>query len=66
LLLDTGGGLLKARKFLEGGDDEPFLVHNADILTDYRPQGNVRLCQAERYPINHSREAPCHTTVPAV
>lgn len=34
LLLDTGGGLLKARKFLEGGDDEPFLVHNADILTD--------------------------------
>lgn len=32
LLLDTGGGLLKARKFLDG--DEPFLVHNADILTD--------------------------------
>lgn len=32
LLLDTGGGLLKARPFLDG--DEPFLVHNADILTD--------------------------------
>lgn len=32
LLLDTGGGILKARQFLEG--DEPFLVHNADILTD--------------------------------
>lgn len=31
-LLDTGGGILKARTFLEG--DEPFLVHNADILTD--------------------------------
>ncbi len=33
LLLDTGGGLLKARRYLEQGD-EPFLVHNADILTD--------------------------------
>jgi len=32
LLLDTGGGILKARQFLDG--DEPFLVHNADILTD--------------------------------
>jgi len=31
-LLDTGGGILKARTFLDG--DEPFLVHNADILTD--------------------------------
>ena len=32
LLLDTGGGIRKARPFLDG--DEPFLVHNADILTD--------------------------------
>ena len=32
LLLDTGGGILKARPFLDG--EEPFLVHNADILTD--------------------------------
>ncbi len=31
-LLDTGGGILHARRFLDG--DEPFLVHNADILTD--------------------------------
>lgn len=31
-LLDTGGGILKARKWLDG--DEPFLVHNADIMTD--------------------------------
>lgn len=31
-LLDTGGGLLKARKFLDIGET-PFLVHNADILT---------------------------------
>ncbi|MDE6126575.1 MAG: NTP transferase domain-containing protein, partial [Muribaculaceae bacterium] len=32
-LLDTGGGLLHARRFLDG--DEPVLVHNADILTDF-------------------------------
>ena len=32
LLLDTGGGILKAKHWLDG--DEPFLVHNADILTD--------------------------------
>ena len=32
LLLDTGGGILNARPFLDG--DEPFLVHNADLLTD--------------------------------
>lgn len=32
MLLDTGGGILKAQKFLDG--NEPFLVHNADILTD--------------------------------
>lgn len=32
MLLDTGGGILKARPMLDG--DEPFLVHNADILTD--------------------------------
>ena len=32
LVLETGGGILKARQWLD--DDEPFLVHNADILTD--------------------------------
>lgn len=31
-LLDTGGGILKAREWLDDG--KPFLVHNADILTD--------------------------------
>jgi hypothetical protein len=32
-LLDTGGGILAARRWLDG--DEPFIVHNADILTDF-------------------------------
>ena len=32
LLLDTGGGILKAREWLDG--TEPFVVHNADILTN--------------------------------
>lgn len=32
-LLDTGGGLLHARKFLEEGS-EPFLIHNVDIFSN--------------------------------
>lgn len=31
-LLETGGGILKAASLLEG--DEPFIVHNVDILSD--------------------------------
>jgi NDP-sugar pyrophosphorylase family protein len=31
-LLDTGGGLFKARHFF---DESPFLLYNADILTDF-------------------------------
>lgn len=31
-LLDTGGGIAKAASWLDG--NEPFIVHNADILTD--------------------------------
>lgn len=32
-LLDTGGGILAARRWLDDGND--FIVHNADILTDF-------------------------------
>lgn len=32
LLMDTGGGILKARPFLDG--DAPFVAHNADIVTN--------------------------------
>lgn len=39
-LLDTGGGMLKARDYLLG--PEPFIVHNADILC------NVDLCDMMR------------------
>ena len=31
MLLDTGGGILKARQWLDG--DDPFLVHNTDIIS---------------------------------
>lgn len=34
LLLETGGGVLAALPFL-GVTDEPLLIHNADILTDF-------------------------------
>ena len=33
LLLDTGGGIKKSRSFFENSD-EPFLIHNVDILSD--------------------------------
>ncbi len=32
-LLDTGGGLKRAAKFLRG--DQPFILHNSDVYTDF-------------------------------
>ncbi len=46
-LLDTGGGLLYARHWLDG--DSPILIHNADILTDF-PIGEM----AEAHARSHS------------
>lgn len=39
-LLDTGGGILAAQKYLDG--NEPFIVHNADILTDFNLNGMLK------------------------
>jgi NDP-sugar pyrophosphorylase family protein len=32
-LLDTGGGLKKAAHFFQDGADEPFILHNVDVLS---------------------------------
>lgn len=48
-LLDTGGGIKKARPFLDG--NEPFLVHNADILTD------VDLCKLYQHHLTNKADA---------
>lgn len=48
-LLDTGGGILKARTLLDDG--EPFLVHNADILTD------LNLADFYNYHLHHEADA---------
>lgn len=38
-LLDTGGGVLRARRWLDG--EKPVIIHNADILTDFPICGMV-------------------------
>lgn len=49
-LLDTGGGIKHAQQFLDG--DEPFLVHNTDILSDVDLnrlyQQHVSQCEATK------------------
>jgi NDP-sugar pyrophosphorylase family protein len=45
-LLDTGGGLKKAAWFFtDGGSDEPFLVHNVDVLSTIDLEQMVRVHQ---------------------
>ena len=49
LLLDTGGGLKKAAWFfLEGATDEPFLLHNVDILSAIDLHAMVRFHREQR------------------
>lgn len=48
-LLDTGGGILKARQWLDG--NEPILIHNADILTD------LNLCKMWQHHIESGADA---------
>ena len=57
-LLDTGGGILHARALLDNNDNEPFIVHNADILSTvnlsemmerhHRSGADVTLLSADR------------------
>ncbi len=48
ILLDTGGGLKQAAWFfLEGGSEEPFLVHNVDVIS------NIDLARMVRFHIDH-------------
>lgn len=49
MLLDTGGGIKKARPWLDG--NEPFLVHNADILS------NIDLTAFYRHHLENRSEA---------
>lgn len=52
LLLDTGGGIRKARRFFENSD-EPFLVHNVDILSD------MNLKELYDFHLRNGSVAPC-------
>lgn len=45
-VLETGGGLLKARPFLEG--DQPFVLMNVDILTDLNLQAMLQVHQQNK------------------
>ena len=42
LLLDTGGGLLRAWELLNPSVNEPIILHNADIFTDFSISGFVQ------------------------
>ena len=69
-LLDTGGGLLKAKNYL---NDAPFFIHNVDILSDvdlsamlneHKKRGGiatigVRTVDSERYFMKNSDDLLC-------
>ena len=51
LLLDTGGGLKKAAPFFlddSGREDEPFILHNVDVISTTNLQQMVEFHQANR------------------
>lgn len=49
LLLDTGGGLKKAAHFfLNGGTDEPFVLHNVDVISTIDLARMVRFHEAQK------------------
>lgn len=49
LLLDTGGGLKHAAWFfVEDGTDEPFLLHNVDVVSDIDLRSMMEFHQAQR------------------
>lgn len=47
-LLDTGGALLHARHLLPANPDEPFLVHNVDILSNASLGDLAEACRTSR------------------
>lgn len=60
-LLDTGGGLLKARPLLDSADGEPVLLHNADIVTDI-PLDRMELGGADALLLTSERNSSRHLT----
>jgi NDP-sugar pyrophosphorylase family protein len=51
VLLDTGGGLKKAANFFlrdSGSNDQPFILHNVDVLSDINLHQMLRLHQEHR------------------
>lgn len=57
-LLDTGGGIKHARQFLDG--NEPFLVHNADILSNVDLK---KVYEHHRLSDGNPEAAPCCATL---
>ena len=69
MLLDTGGGLKKAAYFFDGCD-EPFLLHNVDVISDIDFGGMVRsTASTMRWPHWRCRSEPargsCCSTIKA-